>query len=77
MTDFVLVVLIIALTCAFFLIVVVRTLVAEHQAGTRGIVDRRARPPLIRRLDLTGVVITVLVAAAVVIRIVNTVGTAR
>lgn len=71
MTDTVLVVLTAALTGAFFAIVIARTVLAERIAG-----DHRAPAgsPRVRRLDRAGVVVTVLLIAVVVLRVVNAVG---
>lgn len=65
MTDSTLVLLTIALTGAFALVMAVRAVAAEY-AGPR-------RPALVRWLDRSGVVIITLIIAAVVARVVNTV----
>ncbi|HWD03345.1 MAG TPA: hypothetical protein VG674_12930 [Amycolatopsis sp.] len=71
MTDLVLVVLTIALCGLFFGIVITRTVLAE-----RATADKRANrgSPWLRHLDRAGVVVTVLLAAAVVLRVLNAVG---
>ena len=71
MTDSVLVLLVVALSTAFLVLVAVRTVVAERAAGDRG--TRPAGSRLVRWLDVVGVVVTVLLVAAVVLRVVNTV----
>lgn len=71
MTDSVLVLLVVALSAAFVVLVSVRTVVAERAAGDRGI--RPAGSWLVRWLDLVGVAVMVLLIAAVVLRVVNTV----
>ncbi|QRP47868.1 hypothetical protein [Amycolatopsis sp. FDAARGOS 1241] len=71
MTDVFLVILTLALAAAFGAIVLTRTVLAERAAGARGRPYERTR--LVRRLDRAGALVTVLVIAAVVFRVVNTV----
>ncbi|WP_020659000.1 hypothetical protein [Amycolatopsis benzoatilytica] len=71
MIDSVLVLLLVLLSGAFVVLVLVRTVVAERAAGDRGI--RPAGSHLVRWLDLSGVLVTVLLVAAAVLRVVNAV----
>jgi predicted secreted protein len=74
MTDRLLVMLIVICTAGLAAILATRTVLAERAAGTGTVPGAPAtRPPLVRRLDTAGVVITVLLFAVVVIRVVNTV----
>ncbi|WIX76689.1 hypothetical protein QRX50_35325 [Amycolatopsis carbonis] len=71
MNDALLVLLTVALAVAFGAIVFARTVLTERAAGRHG--RPHTRTPLVRRLDGAGVVVTALVIAAVVFRVVNTV----
>ena len=72
MNDTVLVMLVVAFAGAFGGLVLVRTVVAERAAGEHGV--RQPRSRLVRLLDLAGVVVTVLLVASVVLRVMNAVG---
>ncbi|WP_037366126.1 hypothetical protein [Amycolatopsis orientalis] len=72
MNDAVLVFLVAVFAGAFAGLVLVRTAAAERAAGERGVRPPRSR--LVRRLDLAAVVVTVLLVASVVLRVMNAVG---
>ncbi|WP_116204632.1 hypothetical protein [Amycolatopsis circi] len=72
MTDSVSVLSVVVFAAAFCGLVIVRTVLAERAAGERGV--RQARSRRVRRLDLAGVAVTVLLFAAVVLRVMNAVG---
>ncbi|HET6503276.1 MAG TPA: hypothetical protein VFG87_21210 [Amycolatopsis sp.] len=71
MTEMFLVILILALTGAFAVLMTVRAVVVERGRAT--LAARGVRPPLLRRLDWTGVTVTLVLFAAVVVLIVTTV----
>jgi hypothetical protein len=71
MTETFLVILILALTGAFAGLMTVRAVAVERGRAT--FARRGARSPLLRRLDWTGVTVTVVLFAAVVVLIVTTV----
>ncbi|MEV8610764.1 hypothetical protein AB0383_23010 [Amycolatopsis sp. NPDC051373] len=71
MNDALLALLTVALAAALGAIVFARTVLTERAVGRHG--RPHARTPLVRRLDRAGVVVTALVIAAVVFRVVNTV----
>lgn len=71
MNDTLLVILTLAPAGAFGAIVLTRTVLAERAAGEHG--RSHERTPLVLWLDRAGVTVTVLVIAAVLFRVVNTV----
>ncbi|MET7998055.1 hypothetical protein ABZU76_44935 [Amycolatopsis sp. NPDC005232] len=71
MNDKILVILTLALAVAFGAIVFARMVLAERAAGERG--EPHERTPIVRWLDRAAVTVAMLVIAAVLFRVVNTV----